>query len=329
MSVEVSSPHIASTTFEGWGVPDFTEPKRQTEHNRDIIKRIGEMPHGHYVRFLGKDALLSELDNPDALFVSKPEFSEGKEATKQGVYFGDIFHRTSSQPARSTFVAVKPYNAKLVEFGTTGEGAVVHDWAVNTYLNALRPGLAFQPIGVWRDGTIPQLVTKYVDGAASLDNVFKADGKKGIASQDRARFGLELGQYGTGVGHGVRITLGDNPPQNIATSYDNPLIFNDTTSFRRFGKSPHQTDVAMLDDVGDYVKGVFDKSSSSPDMRAHAVRLLKDTDYVRRLYGKYVEGARYGARIAGYDRSGPLITESVYLKTVANLVNHFERQGWS
>jgi len=292
-----------TTSLESWSNPDFCDVHHQTKNNLEIIHRAADIPNDHYVRFIGKGVLVAELDQPQAFFTAKPEFSVGKEASKQGVYFGELVH------GGSTFVAVKPFDGKKVPFETSNEGATVHDWAANMYLNTLKAGLAFQPLGIWRGDTVPQLVTKFVEGSTSLDNIFKSNGADATpdASRARAQFGLELGQYGTGVAHGMRIILGDNSPQNIATSFDQALIFNDTTSFRPFYRGVRRTNSAQQDDILEFMKGVFEPLSSSAEMRKHARSLLSDRAYVELLHKKYIDGARFGARLAGYDRSGPIV----------------------
>lgn len=312
---------IGSLYFTLQEAPDFCDPTNQTPHNRQVIQEVENLQPGQLAVLAGRYACMGAVESPKGSFTEIPEFKAGRTASRHGVYFGDLTVETPQNQPIQTFVAVKPYDKRgSVDLKMRPSHAVVHDWSTNAFLNRLSTGSAYDVLGFGRTNDtffVPQMVTEFQERSKSLDNVFRSKEPDNETREKRTRHALVLGNAGIGIAHGAQITLGDALPQNFATD-GSRIIFNDTTTLRPYGKKD-RTIPLIEEDVQDFVTGALDPRTSSEETRGISASALRDPEFQRKLYETYLDGARLGARRAGYTPGGLIVPEDTH-RTIINEV---------
>lgn len=314
--------------------PDFGEPFAPSDRNIALAQRIKDLLPAELLLSADYYPSIPLSKSPKASFTLDPLLSEGRDRSRQGVYFGRLAVSSDLDPHETAQVAVKPFDRRAGDLKMRPEVAVVHEWSANAHLNRIRTGSAYQPIGVWRDPVtdfIPRLVTEYHQRSTSLDNIFRAqslddDGRDGMARW--ARFGLTTGYYSLGFLHGARITHGDAMPQNFAYRGGRVIIFNDTTTFRPHGANEKKVRERLQADSELFSWGLFHPGASSEEMREKVVTLLTEPAYRATLYRAYVDGAIEGADRGGFTRSGLIVPEKGHSEAISRAIREFRsREG--
>lgn len=311
--------------FAQWDTPDFCDPVNQTPHNRNIAGQINALKRNQLALFAGQYACVLYSQEPEANFTEVSSFSDGRGASRHGVFFGSLAVQTELEPPITSFIAVKPYDARRIDLKMRPAEAVMHDWAVNTYLDSISSGAAYQPIGLWRGRDtyfVPRLLTSYRERATSLDNIFMSTGRD--ATPKKAKHGMLVGSFGLGLAHGARMTHGDAFPQNFAIDGGRRIIFNDTTTIRRFSKKQSVVVSLTQEDIEDFMSGVLRPEVSSSEMRVIASEAMRDSVFRSWLNKAYVDGALIGARRAGYDTSGYIVPESDHYRIIDKVLQSYK-----
>lgn len=311
--------------FAQWGTPDFCDPANPTPNNREIAGNIKSLEQSQLALFAGQYACVLYSRDPEAQFTEVPSFSDGRGASRHGVFFGSLAVRTELEPPITSFIAVKPYDARRIDLKMRPSEAVTHDWAVNTYLDSISSGAAYQPVGLWRGRDtyfVPRLLTAYRERATSLDNIFMSTGRD--ATPKKAKHGMLVGNFGLGLAHGARMTHGDAFPQNFAIDGGNRVIFNDTTTIRPFSKKRDRVVSLAQEDIEDFMSGVLRPEVSSPEMRQIARQEMRDSVFRSWLSKAYVDGALIGAFRAGYDTSGYIVPESDHHRIIDKVLQQYQ-----
>lgn len=308
--------------------PEFCDPNKPAKVNLQLA---------HWFRQFGVDQMVVFADDfsemTDAAFVAAEftkieRFREGREKSRQGVYFGELAIETDLYPTAQTFVAVKPYdNRKKINFGMRRERALVQEWATNLYLNSISNGSAYEPIGFWRNADtyyVPQLLTRFNESSVSLDNVFgETTENGGFIAGARAMHAMNLGFLALGIAHGVRLVHGDAFPQNFAIQ-GRRIIFNDTTSMRPYPQNETKRIKGIELDVEAFTAGTMVLDSASDEMSVLSLKALLHPDFRSRLYASYLKGAQIGASRAGYSKDHLLVPEDVHHRIIRDVVDRYD-----
>lgn len=305
---------IESVSFADFGTPTFEDPNKPSRHNAAIATEVKKLDRSEAALFAGEYACFATVEAPDVEFTLLPEFKTGRGASRQGVYFGDLSVESELQMPISTFVAVKPYDKRKVNFRMRPEMALVHDWATNVHLDGLSSGSTYRPVGVWRNHDtffVPQLLTRYNERSKSLDNYFQPRHRDVEVEQEqsevpfglvlplnalanerdktRLRHAIELGHFGLGFAHGAGITHGDAFPQNFAID-GTRILFNDVTTLRPYGPNMEKNEKLVAEDVSDFWTGAFHPDVSTETGRKYILELLHDEDVAGLVFASYMKG---------------------------------------
>lgn len=316
--------------------PDFCEPFAQTNHNLALAERIAGLQVAHMVLLGDHYPSLTISRRPHAGFVEDREnLRNGRDRSRQGVFFGYLTAGSEIVSDTVSQVAVKPYGDEKGDVGMTSEVALVHEWGVNTHLNRLRSGTAYDAVGFWGDrakDVVPRMVTDFMSRSTSLDNTFR---KEPIRNGSGDLFipspwieqALYMGNYALGYLHGARITHGDALPQNLAHTGRTPeLVFNDTTTFRPFGANDRKIKLRAKKDILDFTEGVFLPFPGGEMMRHASATFLAAESRAYYLYMSYVDGAREGASRSGYGTSGIIVPQNDHRSILETVVRRYEAQ---
>lgn len=205
---------------------------------------LEEMPQDSIVLDQSQFAMIGMSDGSPEMtecsFTERDDFANGRRASMNGVYFGQLVVRSSHFIDSPELVAVKPH------FMSMDTEDVVHEWAAGSFVNSVSScERAYVPLGVWRDKKgMYQTVSVYDHAVQTYDNIFWArDEEAERITKSHTDESLALCLYGLGFLHGVGAIHGDAQVKNLAT--DRQCIrFVDLEEMELLPRNPDGTLVA-------------------------------------------------------------------------------------
>ena len=83
--------------------------------SREMANLILELRPGDLLLTAAQYMCLATATDPHAAFTEVLDFKTGREASRHGVFFGDLQVRSEKDPTIRRFVAVKPYDSRKVD----------------------------------------------------------------------------------------------------------------------------------------------------------------------------------------------------------------------
>ncbi len=285
---------ISDVRFAHLDPPEFGNPGVPSDGYKRLADVISSVEPEQLAVAVGQLGCFETVQKPSAAFTPVEDFAVGRGASKQGVFFGKLAVGSERHVPIPVYVAVKPYDKRKADLGSRPPIAVAHDIAASGHLARISKDSAYTPVGIYRGQDtfpVPHLITQFEERSTSLDNYFKQpEISTDVAGASRQILhAMRLGNFGLGLLHGARITHGDAFPQNFAVD-GSRVVLNDTTSFRPFPKNPGKVKVKVVEDVSDFVSGIFHPGGSTLFARTLSASVLRHPSVLPELTRAYTNG---------------------------------------
>lgn len=230
MSYRVSGEFEAMGSAAFMDVPAGFRAERDQLTSPEMLEIVRMMERGSCT-FVAKHLSGVDKTSLQAEFAEIDDLGEGRQASFNGVIFGQMVLGSYYDHERPELVALKPFSHAK---------DVVHEMAVNSYVNRqTKFPQAFTPLGVWRrDEGDYNLITRYEHNVISYDSIFWADSEQEptALTPATAEKAIRMSALGLGQLHGLGLAHGDSQVKNLGEDSEK-IRFIDLESAKPFTRS--------------------------------------------------------------------------------------------